>query len=92
MAGLEIVIGAAVTLIVQLIKRLGAKIGKDLTVVLVFVLCFIGSAAYTVFIKDTTFGKELIESFGKILAVQFSVWALVVQYIIPKVEEKVEEM
>lgn len=43
---MEILIGAAVSLLSQLFKRASNKIGGSLTLILVFVFCFIGTAFY----------------------------------------------
>jgi hypothetical protein len=87
--GIEIILGAVITLIVQLMKKINSKIGSNMTLVVVFVLLFVVAAIYTLLQEAGIFSVEFFKTLGIITGTQFTFWGLFVKNIWPKV--KVEE-
>jgi branched-subunit amino acid ABC-type transport system permease component len=88
MIGIEIVIGALVTVIVQALRKLIGKIGSNLTILLVFALTLVGAALYN--IGNEYVSVDFLSKWGTILSTQFTIWAVFVKYVWPKIkpEEK----
>jgi hypothetical protein len=81
---MEIVLGALVTVLIQGYKKLVGKIGKDATVIAVFVLCFLAAFIYNV--GKGLISVETLKSLGVIVGTQFVIWGFVVKYIFGKEE------
>lgn len=84
MTGIEVILGAAVTLAVQLLKKLSAKIGANYTFALVAVLTFLAAWAYNSF--KGLISVEVLESWGKIASSQALIWAVFVKFVAPKLK------
>lgn len=82
---MEIVIGALVAVLVQIIKKLVKHVGSNITILIVFALTALGAIAFD-------FGKEFItQDFfiraGRIFSYQATIWALFVKYLYPQIKE-----
>lgn len=80
----ELVIGALVTVIVQILKKTIKRLGADWTILLVFVLCFVGAALFNWGKSVVT--QEMLKTFATILGTQYVVWGLFVKYIWPRLK------
>lgn len=79
---MELIIAAVVTAIIQALKRLQVKIGSTWTLLVVAALTYIGAIAWNWGQGFIT--PALLESWGRIASYQFSIWAIVVKFILPQ--------
>ena len=82
MLGIEILIGAVVTVIVQILKKISTKLGSNLTIIIVFGLTLVGAVLFN--IGKTYISADFLKSWGVILSTQFTIWSLFVKFIWPK--------
>ena len=82
--GIEIVIAALVTVVVQVVKKLIVKIGSNATFLLVFVLCFV--AALLANIGKQYLSADFIKTFWVIVGSQFAIWGIFIKYMYPKLK------
>jgi len=81
----ELIVGAGVTVLVQLIKKLTNKLGSNWTILLVALLTLIG--AYGFYWGKELVTADILATWGQVVGYQYIAWGFVVKYLWPKVKE-----
>jgi len=87
---MEIIIGAIITVLTSLVKKInnkcGNEIGKSITILIVFFLSFIGALLY----KKGVINPQIIADMGKISAYAIAIHEVIYKRIILPIFNQIE--